>query len=176
MIFTHSLYVLALNKFNSFAMLQSSIYDAWTRKQSSTQETRLRYAPTDCFETMPLPDYSDNSSTFGANYSELRSQIMRQDSIGLTNLYNSFHNASEYDSKINKLRELHREIDIAVACSYGWDDLDLGHGFHEVPYLPEADRIRFTISEPARIEALRRLSELNRQRYEEEVRQGLHNV
>ena len=32
--------------------------------------------------------------------------------------------------------------------------------------------MRFTISEPARIEVLRRLAELNRQRYEEEIAQG----
>ena len=66
-------------------------------------------------------------------------------------------------------------MDVAVAHAYGWDDLDLGHGFHEVPYLPESDRVRFTIAETARVEVLRRLSELNRQRYEEEVARGLHS-
>jgi predicted transcriptional regulator len=50
----------------------------------------------------------------------------------------------------------------------------LDHGFHEVAYLPENDRVRFTISEPARVEVLRRLSELNRQRYKDEVDKGLH--
>jgi hypothetical protein len=59
-------------------------------------------------------------------------------------------------------------VDIAVARAYGWADLDLGHGFHAVPYLPANDRERFTISEPARLEVLRRLGELNRQRYDEE--------
>jgi len=54
-------------------------------------------------------------------------------------------------------------------------NIDLEHGFHEIPYLPENDRIRFTISETARIEVLRRLSELNRQRHEEEVNQGLYD-
>ena len=65
-------------------------------------------------------------------------------------------------------------MDIAVANDYGWDDLALEHGFHKVPYLPESDRIRFTISEAARVEVLQRLSELNRQRCAEEVAQGLH--
>ena len=65
-------------------------------------------------------------------------------------------------------------MDTAVAHAYGWDDIDLQHGYHEVPYLPENDRVRFTISESAHVEVLRRLSELNRQRYEEEVAQGLH--
>ncbi|MBS0270830.1 MAG: hypothetical protein JSS54_17885 [Proteobacteria bacterium] len=73
-----------------------------------------------------------------------------------------------------RLRVLHRQNDKAVALAYGWDDLDLQHGFHEVTYLPENDRVRFTISETARVEVLRRLSDLNRQRYEEEVAQRLH--
>ena len=66
-------------------------------------------------------------------------------------------------------------MDAAVACAYGWGDLELEHDFHEVPYLPENDRVRFTISEAARVEVLRRLSALNRQRYKEEVARGLHS-
>ncbi|EML8071860.1 hypothetical protein WAA53_006892 [Pseudomonas aeruginosa] len=100
---------------------------------------------------------------------------MQSEAIGLTQLYNRFHSPSDGDSRIEAMRELHREIDLAVARAYGWDDLDLDHGFHEVPYLPESDRIRFTIGERARFEVLRRLSELNHQRYEEEVAQGLHS-
>jgi hypothetical protein len=99
---------------------------------------------------------------------------MRADRIGLTKLYNRFHTDTEHDPRIEGLRALQREMDAAVARAYGWNDLDLSHGFHEVPYLPENDRVRFTISETARVEVLRRLSELNRQRYEEEVARGLH--
>lgn len=101
--------------------------------------------------------------------------MMQVDHIGLTKLYNRFHTSTERDRRIEGLRALQREMDIAVARAYDWDDLDLEHGFHEVPYLPENDRVRFTISEAARIDVLRRLSELNRQRYEEEVARGLHD-
>ena len=95
--------------------------------------------------------------------------------VGLTDLYNRFHNSQDKSTTLRQLRELQVEIDQAVAQAYGWDDLDLGHDFHEVPYLPENDRIRFTVSEPARLEILDRLSQLNRERYEEEVAQGLHD-
>lgn len=101
---------------------------------------------------------------------------MRTDRVGLTKLYNRFHHPADRDPRIQGLRELQRDMDLAVARAYGWDDLDLGHGFHAVTYLPESDRVRFTISETARIEVLRRLSELNRQRYEEEVARGLHGA
>lgn len=100
--------------------------------------------------------------------------MMHVNRIGLTKLYNLFHAHIESDPRIEGLRALQREMDVAIACAYGWEDIDLKHGFHEVPYLPENDRVRYTISETARVEVLRRLSDLNRQRYEEEVTQGLH--
>ena len=48
-------------------------------------------------------------------------------------------------------------------------DLALDHDYHQTQ-----QGLRFTISEPARREVLARLLELNHQRYEEEVRAGLH--
>lgn len=174
-IFTLDLFVFALSDAGNLALLQSSIHDAWTRKQSSTQETRMRYTATDSFETMPQPATKDTLHDIGMSYSELRSSIMQESEFGLTKLYNRFHTKTERDPRIEGLRALHREMDAAVARAYGWDDLDLEHDFHEVPYLPENDRVRFTISESARVEVLQRLSELNRQRYEEEVALGLHS-
>jgi len=88
---------------------------------------------------------------------------------GLTAIYNRFHHPKEKSTDIAHLRELQVEMDNAVAAAYGWGDLDLGHGFHETP-----QGVRFTISEPARREVLARLLRLNHERYEEEVRQGLH--
>ena len=58
---------------------------------------------------------------------------------------------------------------VAVAAAYGWEDIDLGHDFHETQ-----QGLRYTIAEPARRELLARLLELNHQRHEEEVRAGLH--
>ena len=89
---------------------------------------------------------------------------------GLTKTYNRFHNPDESAADIQTLRDLHVEMDKAVAAAYGWDDLDLGHGFHETK-----QGTRFTISESARREVLARLLKLNHERYAEEVAQGLHD-
>lgn len=173
-VFSHMTIVFADDSASLFAFLNSTIHAEWVRKYSSSLETRLRYIPTDCFETFPLPAGNPKIDDLGERYQEKRSNKMKSDEIGLTTLYNHFHDVDTFDDHLSELRNLHREIDLAVARAYGWDDLDLGHGFREVSYLPENDRVRYTISEPARIEVLRRLAELNRQRYEEEVAQGLH--
>lgn len=54
-----------------------------------------------------------------------------------------------------------------------WTDINLAHDFYEVDYLPENDRIRFTISPDARREVLKRLLKLNHEVREQEEKAGL---
>jgi len=70
---------------------------------------------------------------------------------------------------LEQLRRLHVELDLAVRDAYGWEDLDLGHAFHEVETLPENDRTRYTLSPEARKELLRRLLQENHARAAEEA-------
>jgi hypothetical protein len=74
---------------------------------------------------------------------------------------------------ITELRRLHVEMDNAVLDAYGWSDVSLKHDFYEVDYLPENDRVRYTIHPDARKEILKRLLALNHQIHEEEVKAGL---
>lgn len=158
---------------------QSTLHEVWARQHSSRLETRLKYSPGNAFETFAFPirlveEPDGQLDRLRDRFQHARIEVMRADRIGLTKLYNRFHTDTERDPRIERLRALQREMDDAVAHAYGWDDLDLALDFHEVPYLPENDRVRFTISEAARIEVLRRLSDLNHQRFDEEVARGLH--
>jgi hypothetical protein len=105
----------------------------------------------------------------GRIYHETRRQTLHERQEGLTKTYNRFHDPDETSADIQKLRQLHVEMDNAVAAAYGWTDLDLGHDFHETK-----QGVRYTISEAARREVLARLLKLNHERYAEEVKQGLH--
>jgi hypothetical protein len=71
--------------------------------------------------------------------------------------------AAGYEA-ILELRRLHVQLDNTVRDAYGWQDLDLKHGFHEIETLPEKDRVRFTISPTARREVLKRLLTENQTR------------
>jgi hypothetical protein len=162
-----------------FAVLQSNFHQEWAFWTCGTLgASTINYSTSVAFETWPMPKVNKGTQAglekLGEHYHSLREQALLQDNTGLTKLYNRFHDPSDDDSRIELIRRLHREIDSAVARAYGWEDIDLEHGFHEVPYLPESDRVRFTISDRARLTVLRRLSELNHQRHEEEVAQGLH--
>ncbi len=107
---------------------------------------------------------------------------MKQLWLGLTDIYNLFHArdlSPEKATKVSKkplaeaeacykgiieLRRLHVELDTAIRDAYGWSDLDLGHDFHELEFLAENDRVRYTISPDARREVLKRLLALNHER------------
>lgn len=141
--------------------------------------------------------------SIGKAYHEHRRQLMLEMQLGLTKTYNLFHsnaitaqalndkdkqvavlqkhlektpNTISFDEAIQgilKLRELHVQMDEAVLDAYGWHDIALRHNFYEVDYLPENDRIRYTIHPDARKEVLKRLLELNHKIHEEEVKAGL---
>ncbi len=152
-----------------FAVLQSTFHEKWMLLHGSTLETRPMYTPTDCFETFPFPETTESLADIGNFYDTHRRSVMEQRQEGMTATYNRFHGQSEKTSDIDRLRQLHVEMDQKVAEAYGWCDLDLGHGFHQTK-----QGVRFTISEGARIEVLDRLLALNHERYAKEVELGLH--
>jgi hypothetical protein len=130
----------------------------------------INYSPSDCLETFPFPIDEGGVAPTGERYYRYRQSIMLDRREGLTKTYNRFHNSSETSADIVELRDLHVEMDTAVAAAYGWTDLNLGHDFHNTK-----QGLRFTISEAARREVLDRLLRLNHERYVEEVAQGLHD-
>lgn len=168
-VFDQSVPVYAFDSFADFALLQSSVHAAWWVFTGSTIGSSPRYTPSDCFETFPFPNETLGLTKNGELYDECRKRVALALNEGLTKIYNRFHDPAESSHEITELRHLHVEMDKAVSLAYGWQDLDLGHGFHETK-----QGIRFTISEAARREVLDRLLELNHQRYAEEVAAGLH--
>src|ERR1019366_4933667 len=54
-VFSHTLALFPFESAAAFAILQSRIHEAWARLQGSSMKDDLRYTPSDCFETFPLP-------------------------------------------------------------------------------------------------------------------------
>jgi len=170
-VFANKITVFLLPQFKHFALLQSSIHEAWAWTWGSTMKTDLNYSHSDCFQTFPFPTEYNRLDALGEGYHEFRRQIMQVRQQGLTKTYHHFHNRGDKSEDIARLRALHLEMDQAVAAAYGWSDLDLGHGFHTTK-----QGERYTMSEAARRTALDRLLRLNHDRYAEEIAQGLHDA
>jgi hypothetical protein len=112
-----------------FTVLQSNIHEAWARRYSSTLRTDMQYTPTDCFDTFPFPKDDVACERIGIAYHDFRSSLMLKIGEGLTTTYNRFHDPDVTSADIQKLRDLHVEMDQAVAAAYGWTDLKLGTVF-----------------------------------------------
>ncbi len=171
-IFNEKIVIFPIGQNYFFSIIQSSHHWEWARLYTSTLGGKtLNYSISDCLETFPFPISYESLDEIGERYYNYRQSIMLTRQEGLTKTYNRFHKSNETSPDIAKLRELHKEMDEAVANAYGWSDLDLGHGFHQTK-----QGIRYTISEEARREVLDRLLELNHERYAEEVAAGLHDI
>jgi hypothetical protein len=171
-VFDVALNVIVVSTGPFLSILESNIYETWVRTYSSSLETRLRYTLNDCFETFPFPLTKTMDSSLGSlgdSFHKYRQSLMNDRKEGITDTYNRFHDASDVSADIAQLRMLHVEVDQAVVAAYGWDDLDLGHNFHDTK-----QGVRFTINEASRSTVMNRLLALNHQRYAEEARAGLH--
>lgn len=171
---TENLQLFATDSYAVFGLLQSSIHEIWARKYSSTLGEGLRYSTSDAFDTFSPPEQLLKIEEVGGRYYNFRVGLMSTLNIGATGVYNLFHKADVNEPSVVCFRELHVELDRACLSAFGWEDISLEHDFRPARYLSASGEIRFCISESARIEILRRLSELNEKRYEEEVAKGLH--
>jgi len=221
-VFDAKLIVFATDAADFFCLIQSSFHFHWAWKYCTTMKNDLSYGPTRIFETFPFPIISSREITqklkyYGDKYHEFRKKIMFKTQLGLTKIYNQFHNpdlkkfskedinmvpslkTKDFQKKYGKetfnlrnhlkktegvctfneavedilqLRNLHKQMDEMVLRAYGLENIDLAHDFYEVDYLPENDRIRYTISTAARKEILKRLLKLNHEIHDHEQKEG----
>jgi hypothetical protein len=184
-VFSHALAVFPLPTYAAFAALQSRPHELWARFFGSTLEDRLRYTPSDCFETFPFPDSFEHDPRLeeaGRAYYDYRAALMVRNNEGLTKTYNRFHDPEECSPEILRLRELHDAMDRAVLDAYGWRDLaprceflldyddeeEDDAGGAAVRGRGRKKPWRYRWPDEVRDEVLARLLELNTQRGEEE--------
>jgi hypothetical protein len=169
-IYAHKLAVFAMDDAAALAFMSSGFHSTWAWAKSSTMKADLNYSPSDVFETLARPDSTERMRTVGERLDSYRRGLMLARNEGLTKTYNRVHDPDERAADIVELRNIHVEIDHAVAEAYGWHDLTLDHDFHET-----RQGIRYTVGPTVRQEILDRLLELNFARYSEEEARGLHD-
>ncbi|MFC8848653.1 MULTISPECIES: Eco57I restriction-modification methylase domain-containing protein [unclassified Micromonospora] len=162
-VFSHALGVFATDRAEDLASLSSNLHFSWwTTKGESSLRSDPRYTPSDGFETFPMPEPTERMARVGAELDSYRRSVMLGRDLGLTKLYNRVHDEQVANADIQRLRDIHVEIDEAVAEAYGFN-LTLGHGFHRT-----RQGTRFTIDPTAQVDVLDLLLELNHQRHAQE--------
>jgi hypothetical protein len=184
MVFAHTLNVFPLESHSAFCALQSRPHEVWARFFGSSLEDRLRYTPSDCFETFPFPEEWQRHTGLeaaGREYDEFRADLMARSKEGLTRTYNRFHDPGERGPDILRLRRLHAAIDRAVLDAYDWNDVPieceffLDYEIDEGAWGNKKKPWRYRWPDAVHDDVLARLLVLNQQRYEEEVAAGLRS-
>lgn len=161
-VFSHMLGVFATQSFADQGVLSSSLHQLWAITYGSGMRNDPRYTPSDVFDTFPRPAPSAELECVGQVLDEERREVMLRRGLGLTSLYNLVNDPDlpgSADADVDRMRQIHRDIDEVVMAAYGWDDVPLGHGFHTYRQMT-----RWTVSPAARVEILDRLLEENHRR------------
>ena len=185
-VFDQALIIICSEQNFILALLNSCAHVTWAENFRTTLGATTYYIPTMAFQPFPFPRLDTSSQRaleeLGASYFAHRASVCQTRALGLTKVYNLFHDAETTSGALSvrgalapfddiaQLRRLHLQIDRAVCDAYGWTDLDLGHDFH-----PTAQGVRFTVSAGARATLLDSLLALNHARFAAEVAAGLHD-
>ena len=181
MIYAEATIVLPLPTHAAFCALQSRPHEIWARFFGSSLEDRLRYTPSDCFETFPFPDRWETHpglEAAGKAYHDIRAALMVRNDEGLTKTYNRFHDPDEDHPDIARLRALHAAMDRAALDAYGWRDIAtdceflLDYAIDEEEWGRRKKPWRYRWPDAVRDEVLARLLALNAERAAEEARSG----
>lgn len=152
--------VFASDSYAAQAVLSSTLHRTWAITYGSTLETRVRYTPSDVFETFPLPASTERLTVAGQTLERVRREMMLRRNLGLTSLYNLVDDSAvQTDPDIARLRDIHVEIDEATIEAYGWEDLRLNHGFHSYRQVT-----KWSFNPTHRVETLDRLLLENQRR------------
>ena len=166
-VFDDKLVVFTINSPASQGLLSSFFHQVWAIRHGTTMRSDPTYTPQAVFETFPRPEPTPALETIGRMLDTERREIMLRRDLGLTKLYNLVNDPgleAGIDPDVDRMRAIHVELDAAVAAAYGWDDLDLTHGFHTYRKMT-----RWTLSPSTRVEILDRLLEENHRRAADEA-------
>jgi hypothetical protein len=143
-----------------FGFLTSSFHWLWAAKRCTTMRTDPTYNPSQIFMTLARPRLTVLIARVGGALDGHRREMMLARQEGLTDTYNRVFDAAESSMDVVRLRELHQELDRAVADAYGWSDLQLDHGLNQT----ERFGVRWLPCPAVQQEIVRRLLALNLQR------------
>ena len=175
-IYTNQVVLIGIDRDDLLAVCLSTPFRSWLEAYSGGGlGVTLRLSISESVAKFPLPlaSVSQAGIDAAARFNDISVVWSADRGCGLTEVMNAIHSPDTNDERIVELRSLLETIDAEIAAAYGWHGLDLEHGFRQIQGATNNDRWRHAVSEATRAEILNRLSELNRERYEEEVARGL---
>ena len=172
-IYTNKILLIGADRDDLFIVCLSSFFRNWlyafSVRSLGADTNTLTLSIREAVSTFTLPN--ETVSNFGRSYATRFQDVAvawsAEHGCGLTDALNAVNTPSCNDQAIIELRQLMASIDTEVALAYDWNDLDITYDFREFSGGSARDPWRWALSEEVTAELMRRLTELNRQRFEE---------
>ncbi|WP_146085962.1 DNA methyltransferase [Rathayibacter sp. AY1D5] len=157
-LFTDKVIVFATDSFAHLGALSSAAHFAWFEETRTPRGATSSYTVSRVLRPFPFPSVSAAVERTAENFDSLRAAALAK-YVSVTKLYNAFDDRAETDPLVVALRDAQDRLDVEVCRAYGWEDLDLDHGFFDF----SAGK-HYTVSPEVRAKMRRRLLDLNKAR------------
>lgn len=178
-IYTNKVLLIGMERDDLYAIAMSTGFRAWLERFSGGNlgET-LSLSISESVAKYPVPSGEVSRAGIDAakRFNDLAVEFSAAHGFGLTDVMNAIHTPSVEDITIVELRQMLAAIDTEVVAAYGWDDVEIAYDYREIGGGSVNDPWRWALPEDIVTDLLERLTILNRERYEEDVAQGLHSV
>lgn len=169
-IYTNKVVLIGISRDDLFPICLSTNFRSWLEAYSGAGlGVTLQLSISESIAKFPLPSRSVSQEGVDAalRFNDIAVDWSADHKCGLTDVMNAIHSPHSDDAQIAELRSLFETIDRHVVAAYGWLDLDVTYDFRDLGGSADSDEQRFIVSEDVRVETIRRLVALNRERYEE---------
>lgn len=168
-IYTNQVLLIEESRPDFYTIYLSSFFREWLQSFSGGKlEGRLRLSITESVSKYPLPilEVSEEGKAAAAVFNKLSVQYSSENGCGLTDVMNRVHTPTNTDVTVVELRNLLAIVDEQVAVAYDWADIGISYDFREFSGGSVNDPWRWALSEEVTFELMRRLTQLNRERFE----------
>lgn len=166
-VFHEKVVVFPTQEYADYSFWNSTLPELWVRRQSGSLGLTLTISVSKCFVSLSKPkDYSESEklNRLGRELEIIRIKVMENLKLSHTNYLNEVNDQLCDAPLIESYRRLLMEIDEEVLRLYGWDDIELQHGFYDERYGNSTVKM-FTIPSDVKEELIRRLTVLNNMEY-----------
>lgn len=169
-IYTNNVVLLEDSRPDVLCVCLSTPFRSWLTKFSGASYGEIvKVSISGAIETFPLPEVHVSEAGIAASerFNRLSIELSKELGGGVTDVINAVNTPRDNHEVVAELRRLMAIIDAHVVAAFGWSDVNISYDFREISSGGANDSWRWALSEEAVAKLIRRLTELNQQRFDE---------
>lgn len=120
--------IFATDSLTHFGVLSSAVHFSWFEETRTPRGATSSYTVSRVLRPFPFPGENAKVANAAEAFDHARLEALER-YVSVTKLYNAFDDSAERDPLIMSLRATQVRLDEEACRAYGWDDLNLEHGY-----------------------------------------------